>query len=175
MSFSSSDLEKFSIISLAHHWMLCSEWVPSEWESKEQSNWNQVYYLWITVMFYQLFGLSFWRHPFTAEHPLVSKWFKCYISPNLIMKQTHLYLGWPEGAYIFSKCSFLGEILRLHSATCFQFLVFAQSFRETPHCHIRIVNIGIVYLLSVVKWCSTFFMNCSHLQLFEQLKDFTMN
>ncbi len=25
--------------------------------------------------FYQLFGLSFWRHPFTAEHPLVSKWF----------------------------------------------------------------------------------------------------
>ncbi len=22
--------------------------------------------------FYQLFGLSFWRHPFTAEHPLVN-------------------------------------------------------------------------------------------------------
>ncbi len=30
--------------------------------------------VWIIVMFYQLFGLSFWRHPFTAEHPLVSKW-----------------------------------------------------------------------------------------------------
>ncbi len=26
------------------------------------------------VMFYQLFGLSFWRHPFTAEDPLLSKW-----------------------------------------------------------------------------------------------------
>ncbi len=24
--------------------------------------------------FYQRFGLSFWRHPFTAEDPLVSKW-----------------------------------------------------------------------------------------------------
>ncbi len=24
--------------------------------------------------FYQLFGLSFWWHPFTAEDPLVSKW-----------------------------------------------------------------------------------------------------
>ncbi len=24
--------------------------------------------------FYQLFGLSFWRHPFTAEHPLMSEW-----------------------------------------------------------------------------------------------------
>ncbi len=31
-------------------------------------------YLQIIVMFYQLFGLSFWRHPFTAEDPLVSKW-----------------------------------------------------------------------------------------------------
>ncbi len=31
---------------------------------------------WITCgllwCFYQLFGLSFWRHPFTAEHPLLS-------------------------------------------------------------------------------------------------------
>ncbi len=28
------------------------------------------------VCIYQLFGLSFWRHPFTAEDPLVSKWCK---------------------------------------------------------------------------------------------------
>ncbi len=34
--------------------------------------------VWITCgllwCFYQLFGLSFWRHPFTAEDPLLSKW-----------------------------------------------------------------------------------------------------
>ncbi len=31
--------------------------------------------MWITCgCFYQLFGQSFWRHPFTAEDPLVSKW-----------------------------------------------------------------------------------------------------
>ena len=34
--------------------------------------------LWITCgllwCFYQLFGLSFWRHPFTAEHPLLRHW-----------------------------------------------------------------------------------------------------
>ncbi len=34
--------------------------------------------VWITCgllwCFYHLFGLSFWRHPFTAEHPLLSKW-----------------------------------------------------------------------------------------------------
>ncbi len=29
------DLEKFSITSLAYQWILCSEWVPSEWESKQ--------------------------------------------------------------------------------------------------------------------------------------------
>ncbi len=32
---SSTDLEKFSIPSLAQQWILCSEWVPSEWESKQ--------------------------------------------------------------------------------------------------------------------------------------------
>ncbi len=26
---------KFSIISIAQQWILCSEWVPSEWESKK--------------------------------------------------------------------------------------------------------------------------------------------
>ncbi len=29
--------------------------------------------MWIIVMFYQLFGLSFWRHPLTAEDALLSK------------------------------------------------------------------------------------------------------
>ncbi len=29
--FMGTDLEKFSITSLAHQWILCSEWVPSEW------------------------------------------------------------------------------------------------------------------------------------------------
>ncbi len=33
--------------------------------------------VWITCgllwCFYQLFGLSFWRHPFTAEHPLLRR------------------------------------------------------------------------------------------------------
>ncbi len=52
--------------------------------------------VWITCVLwclYELFRLSFWRHPFTAEDPLVSKW--C----NLKFLQIHL--GWPEGEYIF--------------------------------------------------------------------------
>ncbi len=30
-----SDLGKCRILSLAQQWILCSEWVPSEWESKQ--------------------------------------------------------------------------------------------------------------------------------------------
>ncbi len=40
--FSLLDLEKCSIPSLAHHWILCSEWVPSEWESRSQKRWFKV-------------------------------------------------------------------------------------------------------------------------------------
>ncbi len=44
--------------------------------SQDVNWWSGV--VWITCgllwCFYQLFGLSFWRHPFTAEDPLVSKW-----------------------------------------------------------------------------------------------------
>ncbi len=40
--------------------------------SQDVNSWiGVVEYLWIIVM---LSWLSFWRHPFTAEHPLVSKW-----------------------------------------------------------------------------------------------------
>ncbi len=58
--------------------------------------------VWITCgllwCFYQLFGLSFWRHPFTAEHPLLRDWCR-HISPNLMKKQTHPNLGRPEGEH----------------------------------------------------------------------------
>ncbi len=33
--FIGTDLDTFCITSLAHQWILCSEWVPSEWESKQ--------------------------------------------------------------------------------------------------------------------------------------------
>ncbi len=38
--------------------------------------------------FYQLFGLSFWRHPFTAEDPLVSKWWNGKVLQICSYKET---------------------------------------------------------------------------------------
>ncbi len=59
--------------------------------------------------FYQLFGLSFWRHPFTAEDPLVCKWCNAtFLHIWSDDKQTHLHLGWPEGEHAFF---FRGTIL----------------------------------------------------------------
>ncbi len=34
---------------------------------------------------YQLFGISFWRHPFTAEDPLVSKWCTATFLPKQLI------------------------------------------------------------------------------------------
>ncbi len=45
-------------------------------DSQDINWWTGV--MWFTCgllwCFYLLFGLSFWRHPFTADDPLVSKW-----------------------------------------------------------------------------------------------------
>ncbi len=36
---------QFSILSLAQKWILCSEWVPSEWESKQLIKTSQVIHI----------------------------------------------------------------------------------------------------------------------------------
>ncbi len=72
--------------------------------------WSVVDYLWIIVMFLS----AVWTLILTA--PIHCRWIdewsiaeqvmQCYISPNLMKKQTHLHLGWPEGEHIFSYCFF---------------------------------------------------------------------
>ncbi len=37
-----------------------------------------------------------------------------HIYTNLMKKQTHLHLGWPESEHIFSKYNFLGELFIKH-------------------------------------------------------------
>ncbi len=101
--------------------------------------------LWITCVeyngvelwcFYQLFGLSFWWHPFTAEHPLWSKWcnatflqiwwkYKLIILDGLRVRKCSVYLSkslpsrnnwdikaiswylFPEGSVLFCSVLYL--------------------------------------------------------------------
>ncbi len=54
--------------------------------------------VWITSgllwCFYQLFGLSFWRHPFTAEDPLVSKWCNATFLQIYTDEETNSFTSW---------------------------------------------------------------------------------
>ncbi len=71
--------------------------------SKDINWWTGV--VWIIVIFFQLFELSFWRHPFTAEDPLVSKWCNAiFLQICSNDKQTPLHLGWIEDDCNFNFC-----------------------------------------------------------------------
>ncbi len=87
--------------------ILMTDLFPSNMQlfTLQDINWSDGV-MWITYglvwCFYQLVRLSFWRHPFTAEDPLVSKWCNSNFSKSVPMKkQSHLHLGRPDGEYIF--------------------------------------------------------------------------
>ncbi len=70
--------------------------------------------VWITCgllcCFYQLFGLSFWRHPFTAEDPLVNKWCNAKFLQICSEKETNSSTSWMARWWVnFKQISFLGE------------------------------------------------------------------
>ncbi len=52
-------------------------------------DWSGVDYLWSIVMFLPA-GLSIWRHPFTAEDPLLSKWCNATFLQICSDEETHL-------------------------------------------------------------------------------------
>ncbi len=71
--------------------------------------------------FYQLFGLSFWRHPFTAEDPLVSSWWNA----------TNLQIWWRNKLiYILNS----QRVLWVHSA----YLHFCIAWTLSPQILITV-------------------------------------
>ncbi len=64
--------------------------------SQDVNWWTGV--VWITCgllwCFFQLFGLSFWRHPFTAEHPLLRQWCNATFLQIWWRNKLILILGW---------------------------------------------------------------------------------
>ncbi len=71
--------------------------------------------VWITCgllwCFYQLFGFSFWRHPFTADDPLVSKWCNATFLQICSNEETNSSTSWMAwGWLIVRKFSLLGKL-----------------------------------------------------------------
>ncbi len=54
-------------------------------------------YLWIIVMYLSAVWTLILTAPIHCRGSTGEQVMQCYISPNLMKKQTDLYLGWPEG------------------------------------------------------------------------------
>ncbi len=96
--------------------------------------------VWITCGllwgFYQLFGLSFWRHPFTAEDPLLSKWCNAtFIYDTNHKKIISILDGLSK--YIFSKSSFFGEISIWH-LTLLNIMLLVCPDTQTQNVYFRV-------------------------------------
>ncbi len=60
-------------------------------------------YLWIIVMFLSAVWTLILTAPIHCRGSICEQVMECYISPNLIKKQAHLHLGWPESEDIFGQ------------------------------------------------------------------------
>ncbi len=69
-------------------------------------DWSGVDYLWIIVMFLSAVWTLILTAPIHCRGSIGEQVMQCYISPNLMKKQTYLQLGWPVGEHIFRKCFF---------------------------------------------------------------------
>ncbi len=69
-------------------------------------NCSHVDYLWIIVMFLSALILT---APIHCQGSIGEQVSLIFSKSFLMKKQTYLHLGWPEGEYIFSNFSFLGQ------------------------------------------------------------------
>ncbi len=60
--------------------------------------------------FYQMFGLSIWRHPFTAEHPLLSKWCKTTFLQICSHEETNSSKSWMTRGWVYFSAHFLFRV-----------------------------------------------------------------
>ncbi len=86
--------------------------------------------------FYQLFGLSFWRHPFTAEHPLLRHW----------CRDTFLQIWWRN------KLILISDGLRV--STFSAHFNFCVNYSFSLHCTlVWVILLEIMNFKSVIsRW-----------------------
>ncbi len=100
--------------------------------------------------FYQLFGLSFWWHPFTAEDPLVSKWWNAtfiwwrnkliYILDDLTVST------FSTNVYRRVNYSFQSEFKRKTSISLLKCkLIFAVNLKYL-HLHLQMLSFKVTHV-----------------------------
>ncbi len=94
----------------------------------------------LLLCFYQLFGCSFWRHPFAAEDPIVSKYY------TVLLYFSNLFLWWNKLIYIlddlrvstFSKFELLLHYIHTKQS-CFYFSFFTKVHKM---CYLQLMKFG---------------------------------
>ncbi len=97
--------------------------------------------------FYQLFGLSFWRHPFTAEDPLVSKWCDAKFLQTCSDEETNSSTSWMPWRWVhFQQILIFGWIIPLT-----WFLHFLEKMRVVVACE-KLVMVSCGYFSALLHW-----------------------
>ncbi len=99
-------------------------------------NWTRV--VWITCgllwCFYQLFGLSFWRHPFTAEDLLVIKWYNATFLQIHSDEETNSCMAWKwvyfQNIFVFG-CYFFNKLMYNNQQPIWPIVISAKVLSET--------------------------------------------
>ncbi len=139
-------------------------------------DWSGVDYLWIIVMFLSAVWTLILTAPIHCRASIDETVMQCYISPNLMKKQTHPNLGWPEVStfsvnvhfwvnYSFNFPQTSQDVPSLLPTLmqyifCLQMLVFRVSFKIA-----KALKKLVLYFSS-----SLFFHPCLHFSLRVMLK-----
>ncbi len=154
--FMGSDLKKCSITSLAHQWILCSEWVPSEWESKQlikihlhdglvsykhsfslhKTSIDGLEWCGLLVDYFDVLSClnSFWRHPFTAEDPLVSRWCEPKYFQICSDEETNSSTSWMAWGWVNCKYFFIFESCIPFRLVFPHVMVFPYAMNRPSRC-----------------------------------------
>ncbi len=123
--------------------------------------------------FYQLFGLSFWRHPFTAEDPLVNK--RCnatflQICSDEETNSSTSWMTWGRGWAHFQQMFIFGWTpllihVTLHTHSSFKTRRRPQKLLNGYKCHHLICDIFETFLSQSFIW-QMYRNHCFHIYIY---------
>ncbi len=118
--FIRTDLEKCSIASLAHQWILCSEWVPSEVESKQlkktnfSKSWTNNLHLGLSEGEYIFSKCSFWLNYHFGWTISLKSCLSCRCWNGRRISDMH--------AFIFQKgCCYFDHVMHTRPLDCIKY------------------------------------------------------
>ncbi len=123
-----TDLEKFRITSLSYQWILCSEWVPSQWESKQLI-----------------------KHHNNPRDSLQSINSTSYEMRSCMIRSDEER---SEGEYIFSSFLFLGELFLMCIFALNSHLKWSTTFEGIIITKMILIHIIEVKSLCILHCCT---------------------